>query len=201
MNVKISSKHKFLAGFWWNNQLFFNHYMLDIDMTTATADIIDQNIAFLRLRYMIEDVFEDIVFIEQNEHDAIDQLESVGLKLAILPIDPVDQIVGMMLQCKFEAVLEGKILIRSVKLSSVRGDDIVYESDHTEYNALAGQSGWWNMLDPDDTTTIEDVAVSRQLNSRKRWREMSMEWSEESTADVDESENVLVFKDKPRDEN
>jgi len=30
MNVKISSQHKFLAGFWWNNRLEFNYYTVDV---------------------------------------------------------------------------------------------------------------------------------------------------------------------------
>lgn len=199
MNVKISSRHNFLAGFWWDDSLEFNSYTLDIDMTTATADIIEQNIAFLRLRYIIEDTLSNVVFINQQETEAIENLKAAGVCVAVLPEDPVDQIVGMALHSKLSSVVEDRIVIRAVRLQSIKGDNIVYEHSDNELNPLFEQYGWWSTTDPEDTETTESSDHVTVITSSRRWRDLDMAWM--SDVDTESSENVVVFGEFRRDEN
>lgn len=198
MNVKLSSQHTMLAGFWWDNALNFNNYTVHIDLLTATSDVIEQNIAFLRLRYILEDTLSDVVFVNQTETDVIDRCRAAGIQVAVLPEDPVDQIVGMALHAKLSAVVEDRLIVRAVRLSSSRGDNIVYEHSDAESNLLFDQSGWWSTVDPEDTVSIGVRDKSSVITSRRRWQELDLSWfcDTDSTA----KENVVVFGEFQRNE-
>ena len=198
MNVKISSQHTFLAGFWWDNNLEFNHYTVDIDMLTATADVVEQNIAFLRLRYILEDTMTNVVFVNQDDESAVEQLKSAGIAVAVLPEDPVDQVIGMALHAKLSAVVENRIVIRAVRLKSVKGDNIVYEHSDVEFNPLFSQSGWWSTADPEDTETVETADRVTVITAGRRWRDLELSWSADT--ETDSSENVVMFGEFRRDE-
>ena len=200
MNVKISSQHKFLAGFWWNTRLEFNYYTVDVDMLTATVDIVEQNIAFLRLRYIIEDTLSDIVFINQTEIDTIRSMKQAGIRVAVLPEDPVDQIVGMVLHTKLSLVVEDRIIIRGIRLQSVKGDDIVYEHNEVEFNPFFDRHGWWSTIDPADTETVDTPNNVTAITAARRWRDLGMSWIEDSNIDLTKTGNVVVFGEVRRDE-
>jgi len=198
MNVKLSSQHTVLAGFWWDNTLNFNNYTVNIDMLTATNDVVEQNIAFLRLRYILENTLSDVVFINQEETDVIKRCLDAGIQVAVLPEDPVDQIVGMALHAKLSAVVEDRLVIRAVRLSSNRGDDIIYEHSEAEFNLLFEQPGWWSTMDPVDTENTGAVDKSSVITSRRRWQELDLSWF--SDTDSATKENVVVFGEFQRNE-
>lgn len=204
MNVKISTQHKLLAGFWWNNELTFNHYKIKVDMLTVTPDVVEQNIAFLRLRHIIEETLDSVIFINQSETDAIEKFTQANLRLALVPEDPVDQIIGMLLHSKLSAVMEEKILIRSLQVSSVKGDDVEYYQDDLEYNPFFKTAGWWGDRSPDDpqnTGSADPMQHNLSLIAAdRRWREIGLGW-DEVAEDDDDIGNVLVFKEFKKDEN
>lgn len=197
MNVKITSRHELLAGFWWS-QLEFNRYQIEIDLLTATRDIVEQNIAFLRMRYIIEDALANVVFVQHTETEVIESLTQAGVQVAVTPEEPVDQIIGMILHSKLSAVTEGRVIVRSVRLSSTKGDDIVYEHDDAEFNPLMEQAGWWSNLEPDDVETVGDDDRISVITAGRHWRDLDMPWSE--TEESDSTENVVVFGEFRRDE-
>lgn len=198
MNVKLSSQHTVLAGFWWGNALNFNSYTVHVDMLTATGDVVEQNIAFLRLRYILENTLSDVVFVNQEETDVIDKCLDTGIRVAVLPEDPVDQIVGMALHAKLSAVVEDRLIIRAVRVSSSRGDNIVYEHSDAEFNLLFDQPGWWSTVDPVDTENTGTVDKASVIASRRRWQELELSWP--SDTDSVAKENVVVFGEFQRNE-
>jgi hypothetical protein len=200
MNVKLSSQHKLLAGFWWNNRLEFNYYTIDIDMLTATADIVEQNVAFLRMRYIVEDTLSDIVFINQTEIDTIHDMKQAGIRVAILPEDPVDQVVGMILHTKLNLVGEDRIIIRGIRLQSIKGDGIVYEHNEVEFNPFFNQPGWWCTIDPEDTETIDSPSNITAITATRRWRDLGMTWSNDINVNSTDTGNVVVFGGSKKDE-
>jgi len=202
MNVKISSNHEFLAGFWIPDELEFNHYTVNIDMLTATNDVLEQNIAFLRLRHILEVTLSNVIFVAASDTDRIELFESADLRVAVTPTEPVDQIIGMILHAKLGAVLDGRIQIRSIKLSSVKGDGIVYEHDDAEYNPLMSETGWWTNNDPDDIKTVGAVDVT-SITSARRWRELELQWpisSNDAESTSEDAGNVVVFGNFHKDE-
>jgi len=203
MNVRISTEHKFLAGFWWAGELSLNHYQIKVDMTTATEDVVEQNTAFLRLRHIIESTLDNTIFINYNETDVIENYRRAGIKLALLPEDPVDQIVGMVLHSKLSTVMENRIMIRCLRLSSVKGDNVVYEHGDVEYNPFYKTAGWWGDLDPDNTENTGSTDPMQinltTVSANRHWRDLGLGWDSEENENDQVEGNILVFNGFKRD--
>jgi hypothetical protein len=199
MNVRLGYSLRLTAGIWWDSRLIMNNYDVTFKMLTVSSDHANQNIALDRLRYMADQCFTDAVFICETEQEQIKKLHAAGIKTAVLPEEPVDQIIGMVLFAKMNAVMEGQILIRSVLLSSTAGDSIIYEHDHSEEIAPFDQLGWW--LDPDPvhefrSTDLESDSVL-VIPDNTVWRDVGLEWNN----DLVESDagNILVFTEFKND--
>jgi hypothetical protein len=193
MNVKIGYTSHFIAGVWWDDRLIMSTYTATFKMITATDNAADTNIALDRLKYIVEEYLPDSVFIKETNSDQIELLQAAGIKTIAMPEEPVDQIIGMMLYSKISAVMDGRILLRSVMLSSTAGDDVIYEHDLSESTAPFDQPGWWTQPTPVcETETQQDTETNLfVLSSTNLWRDLGLEW----IGDVDEADtgNVLVF--------
>jgi hypothetical protein len=112
----------------------------------------------------------------------------------VLPDEPVDQIMGMMLYLKYNAVMENRMVVTDVEISSVQGDNMGYLHSHGE-NLSPGLSrdGWWVDAAPtwyDITVThTRDKVVS--LNSRPEWADHGLAWTDAT----DKGSNSVVFAD------
>ena len=109
MNVRLEFNAHVLAGVYWNEVVLFNDYFVQCELITNTKNNAEQNIALDRLKHMMFSRFQNSVFIDSREKSAIKKLEAAGLKTVVLPEQPVDQIVGMMLFCKLDSVMEERL--------------------------------------------------------------------------------------------
>ena len=199
MNVKIGYTSHFIAGVWWDDRLIMSTYTATFKMITAADNAADTNIALDRLRYIVEEYLPDSVFVKETNTDQIALLQAAGIKTIIMPEEPVDQIIGMMLYSKISAVMDGRILLRSVMLSSTAGDDVIYEHDLSESVAPFDQPGWWIQPTPVcESETQQDIEPNLfVLSSTNHWRDLGLEW----IGDVDKADtgNVLVFTEFKND--
>lgn len=192
MNVKIEYPAEFLSAVYWNEKVMFNCYTVRCEMITGTKDNIEQNIALERLKYILFVQMQNSVFIDAREKAAIKKLEAAGLRTIPLPEQPVDQIVGMMLYCKLDAVMEGRIVMGQLKLSSELGENIIYSHTDMETIGPFQQRGWWNSVEPAcsdfKTTTGKVVDISTKPAS---WQSLDLHWSQND----DQTDNtVVVFR-------
>lgn len=198
MNVKIGYTMHLTAGVWWDNHLIMSNYTVTFKLITVTPDVRDSNIALERLRYLFDEVLTDAVFINHEETDQIKKLKAAGIETIVMPEEPVDQIVGMMLYSKVNAIMEGRMVVRSVMISSNVGDEVIYEHSQDESVAPFDQPGWWNNSSPLCETvskkTKDQVFV---ISCQKPWRDLDLDWFD-GQVESDE-ENVLVFSDFKND--
>jgi hypothetical protein len=203
MNIKLGYTSHFIAGVWWDERLIMSTYTATFKLITAVDSPADTNTAMDRLKYMVEEYLTDSIFIKDTNLDQIKKLKTAGLKTILLPEEPVDQIIGMMLYSKMSAVMEGVILIRNVMLSSTAGDDVIYEHDSEESIDPFDQPGWWRMPTPYCETAAKAARSSKVvlLSAANQWRELGLEWILESdeSDDADSIGNVLVFTEFKND--
>lgn len=194
MNVKIGYTSHFIAGVWWDGRLVMSTYTATFKMITATDSPVDTNTALDRLKYMVEEYLVDAVFIKDTDTEQIKRLQAAGIKTIAMPEEPVDQIIGMMLYSKINAVMDGRILLRSVMLSSTAGDDVIYEHDLSESTAPFDEPGWWMQptptCEPETKHSVESNLFV--LSSANQWRDLGLEWISDADEEV-ENGNVLVF--------
>lgn len=192
MNVKIGYTSHFIAGVWWDDRLIMSTYTATFKMTTATDSAVDTNTALDRLKYMVEEYLPDSVFIKDTNTDQIELLRSAGIKVISIPEEPVDQIIGMMLYSKINAVMDERIVLRNVMISSTAGDDVIYEHDLSESTAPFDQPGWWIQPTPTCETELRQDTETNLfvLSLLNQWRDLGLEWINDSDT---EGGNVLVF--------
>ena len=197
MNVRLRTILGWNSGLVHGDRFCVNQYQAQIDMITVTADNHEQNIAYERVKHMTYHIFEDAILISRD-HDKLALYQHTGARVIVLPDEPVDQIMGMMLYLKFNAVMENRMVVTDVEISSVQGDNMGYLHSHGE-NLSAGLSldGWWTDANPTwydmPVTHTRDKVVS--LNSRPEWTDHGLAWTDVT----DKESNSVVFANFGRD--
>lgn len=191
MNVRIAHLMTINAGAWYDGQLEMNQYSIKLWMVTQTHSAEEQNIAFRRLKHFAYDQLENTIFINAQDPKS-SELAQIGLNITTLPGDPADQLVGIMLFHKFNAIMEERIRILEVEISA--GDAMIYLHAESETSDELEIPNWWttadlvhNDLDSDDSDKILAIQQSTP------WRDLELEWPKAS--EQDNHGNIVVFAD------
>lgn len=200
MNVRLQYTIPFTAAVHYQDRLIMNTYQLRTYMVTNTVDAENHNIAFERLKYFITEEMDSTVFINSEHVDACKLYLAAGMKITTLPNDPVDQIIGVMLFCKLNAIMEDRITIIETELSSSLGDNMVYIHGENEITDNVVFPDWWNTVDVVhcDTDLIDSDNVLSLLRSNV-WRELDLGWPESKDESLTATGNI-VFADFGKDD-
>ena len=194
MNVRLKCDMHFSAAVYYDDQFRINHYTLGLWMTTNDADSASQNIAFERIKYFVNQELDSTVFINQANEEQCKRFVAAGLNVTTLPTEPVDQIVGIMLYYKLNAIMEQSMIIVETELSSLLGDSIVYLHSESENVPDIVQPDWWTSADLvhcDLDFLQHDKIVN--MPQATVWRDLDLAWPE-NTVNT-ETGNIVVFAD------
>jgi hypothetical protein len=151
-----------------------------------------------RLKCFVLGELESTVFINQSLQERGELMSMMGINITVLPEEPVDQIIGIMLFHKLNAIMEGRMTVDSLDISSSLGDSVWYQHDVEDAPGPFAQPGWWHdsgpshsLLSPTDTDNVVKITDNQ-------WREYGLEWPEET---AEHSGNTVVFANFPRNEN
>lgn len=194
MNVRLKYDIPFTAGVYYNDILRMNNYSLRIWMTTNSENAADQNISFERIKYFIYTEIDSTIFINNTLEEQCQLFTQAGLNITTIPGDPVDQLVGIMLYYKLNAITEDRMIVAETELSSTYGENMTYI--HGEFETTSGyiQPDWWttpDLVHSDFIITDSEKVVEMQQSTA--WRELELAWPDEPSAD--DSGNVVVFAD------
>lgn len=198
MNVRLERTWFFSAGMVYDGQYLINDYTVTVSMLTVTDDHFQQNIAYERMKYWLSSVLESAVLMKQGD-ELIDAYQRTGQRVMILPDAPVDQILGIMLYLKLNAICENRLVITDVKISSTAGDRMVYLHSHGESLGNLDQDDWWTDCRP---TWIGHRSRRRSgkiinIDREKDWADLGLSWEDTD----DETKNTVVFADFVKNEN
>lgn len=182
----------FTAGIYYNDQLRMNNYSLRLWMTTVTKNAEDQNTAFERIKYFIYAQLDSTVFVNYALSDVCQRLTAAGVNVTTMPGDPVDQLIGIMLYFKLNAITEGRIDIVETEVTSSLGENITYLHSDFEDSLNIEQPAWWTTADLVHSDIVpKDSDKILSLAQNTAWRDLDMAWTETPT-DA-ETGNVVVF--------
>lgn len=201
MNARLNYKIDFLSGVHYQNVLRMNHYHLSIWMTTQSEDSENHNIAFERLKAFVSYSLDSAVFINRADQDSCEKLLQAGVNICTLPEDPVDQVVGIMLFSKLNAIMEGRIIIDEIEISSDLGDNMIYLHGASENIGPFEQKGWWH--EPDLSFNHSDLVDENKkimnINRAIGWRDLDLQWPGDDK--IKQEGNTIVYADFGRNEN
>lgn len=199
MNVRLEYTMHFNAGVHYYGQLIMNSYKLTVYMVTHTAEAELTNIAFDRMKYFVTEVLDSTVFINKEEQEACRLYHAAGVKVTTLPNEPVDQIVGVMLFHKLNAIMEGRISVMETELSSTIGDNMVYLHSENEESKDLIFPAWWTTPDlthHDFEFNEGDKVFSLYPGNYSQWTELNMGWPDDEPKET----GNIVFADFGKDE-
>jgi hypothetical protein len=198
MNVRLQYDLDFLGGIYFEDQLQMNRYSVSLNLVTGTADPVDTNIAMDRIKAFVFGELEHSVFINGAQRERAELMHMMGINVTTLPEEPVDQIIGMMLYYKLNAIMEGRMIVRSLDISSSLGDSVWYQHDDEDSSGPFAQDGWWhNSSVQHNTVDVSDTDANIVKVVPNAWTEYGLAWP----GDTPESGNTVVFGNFPKNEN
>jgi hypothetical protein len=196
MNVRLKYDMPFVAGIYHDDKLIMNTYNLRLWMTTNSENTADQAISFERIKYFIYSQIENTIFIDNAEQDQCTLFTMAGLDITTTPGDPVDQLIGLMLYYKLNAITEERMIIVETELSSIYGNNMTYL--HGEFENTSGyeQPDWWTSPDLTHSDFIppEDSEKVLSIPQTSSWRNLELGWPDEPVSS-EVSGNIVVFAD------
>jgi hypothetical protein len=200
MNVRLKYDLHFNAGVYYRGNTILNNYSLRLWMITNTELAEDQNTAFERIKYFVYNHVDNTMFIDRGEQEQCAKFLQAGLSITTMPGDPVDQLIGIMLYHKLNAIMEQRMNIVETELSSSQGQAMTYLHSEGENTLGVEAPAWWLSTDlahSDFALPESEKVVSMQTTTA--WRDLDLAWSELPPS-MDHG-NIVVFADfKPNNE-
>jgi len=178
MNVRLKRSFDFYAGMVYDQEFSVNRYTLTVSMTTQTSDVDMHNIAYERIKYWINYVLHNSVLISESD-PTLEKWLATEQRILILPDQPVDQLVGIMLYLKLTAIIEQQFLISEVEISSDDGDEMIYLHGADESLGPMDANGWWNDPKPNWITNPRKKSSTGKVIKLTRipeWKELELDF-------------------------
>ena len=181
MNVKLRNRRDFLAATWLpddHNNLMLNHYELNMTFITRANNQQEINTAINRVYYFIDQELSHTIFVQDHYPDVVRMLRFMNVNVTTVPHEPVDQIIGMMLFVKFRSIMEARVDIDSLEISSQQGGHVIYVHEHDDSLGPFDSPGWWHTTDTlhcDDVQPCDDQTTSLDIQP-DQWRDLDLHW-------------------------
>ena len=200
MNVRLQYDLEFMAGIYYDDRLQLNSYSVNLGLLTKTTDAASTNIAMDRLKYFVHGELANTVFVNQDSTERAEMMQIMGINVTTLPEEPVDQIVGMMLYYKLNAIMEGRMTVTRLDLSSILGDSVWYQHDAGEDSpGPFREEGWWHASTVQHDSILESVTADNVVRViPNAWHELGLIWPEQET---EPTANTVVFANFTKNEN
>lgn len=199
MNIRLRHDTQFTAGVYYRDRVIMTTFSLKLWLLTTTEDSDDQNIAFDRIRYYINSVLQNTVFIDDDKIDACRRLASANVSVTTLPSSAVDQVIGLIIHTKLNAITEGRLAVIDTEISSGFGENLVYLHGEEEDSGVAQLEGWWRDADMShyDPAIFNTGGKVVSLPYAKQWRDVGLSWADEDDSIVFEpaATNTVIFSD------
>lgn len=175
MNAEIEKDFTFLTSIHFENKFLVNLYEMKAYMQILTENAIEQNVAIERLNYFLGDYIDSAVLINETEEEAINKYRAAGLKICTTPEEPYDQIVGMILINKCNAIMEGRIVMTDITFGSKLSNLIKFNIEHEIAAAEFAGKHWYNKHTLSlHNKTKKDKIVN--LFEQNDWKDVGLTW-------------------------
>ncbi len=179
MTTRVTKDFTFLSSLHFDNRFMVNLYEMNASMIIETFDVQEQNVAVERMNYFITSVLEDCIFVNQEEKDAIQKYSEAGMKVVEVPEDPYDQILGLLLLNKCNAIMEDRVHVTDIIFGSKLSNLIKFElTSEMSINEYPGKF-WWN--DPSLSTVSKgkkkDKIVKLFDHNTTDWANLELTWT------------------------
>lgn len=199
MNARLRKSFGWYSGMVYQGRFMVNHFNCELDLLTVSESASEQNIAYERMKYFMHRIMDDSILIA-NDDPMLDQFIETGARTIVLPDEPVDQIVAIMLYLKLNAIMENRLVVTQTETWSTQGDQTSYIHVTGEnVGPNLGQDGWWV-----DSRPVWSAQRPREpgkvvnLERMADWKDYDLAWDGDTASQNPDS---VVFARFDKNEN
>ena len=159
MNVRLEYSMTWTAAIWFDSRLQMNNYTVELGIITNSSLQQDHSVSLARLNHFVYHELANTTFIHHDNTAQMQALTQAGIKITPLPEDPIDQIIGIALYSKMNAILQDKMIVTSVKIQSDLGDNVCYLQK--ALGLLLSQAG--------GKMQVQCIQIIKQSTRKKTW--------------------------------
>lgn len=176
---RIEKDFYFLASVHYDNKFYVNSYDISLSLLVETSSNREQNIAMERITYYIRNMLENCIFVHYVETDTMKQYKTAGMNVCELPEQPFDQIVGMVLLNKLNAIMEDRLKISDMVIGSYMSEGVRHSIVSEEAEHILDGNNWYNnsSLSISNETSNTEANVLR-LFFDDEWADLGLTWKE-----------------------
>jgi hypothetical protein len=189
MTARVQRDFEFVSGVYIDNELHMNVYDVEINFLVESENIYEQNIALDRIKYFFIEKLENAVFLNQTDAAISDKFSDMGIKTILLPEDPYDQIIGIMLMSKVDAITEGRLAVSDICISSRMSDGVSYLHSMEEHMGPFTVKGWWSDSSPNTSLPRKNKKVVKIKEASTTWDDFMLGWR---PVKIDLSNDVIM---------
>ena len=199
MNVRLEYDMHWRAAIWFENTLQINNYNMELAITTNTANPDDHVVSLNRLNHFVYNEMANTVYIHQDNVTQAEALTAAGIKITTMPEQPIDQIIGIALYSKLNAILEQRMFIHDVTIQSDLGDNVRYLHSDQESLGPLSQLGWWQDASPAHSDFKSPAGKKHvvRLSRNQTWQDLELEWSDAEPIESGDDNTVVFAKFGP----
>jgi len=176
MTARITRDFHFVAGVYFEDELYMNTYDLNIHFSVESTLIAEQNIALERIKYLIHSI-DNHVFINNQNEASIEKLKNSNVRVCIIPEEPYDQIIAIMLLVKINSITEGRLIADDIGLMSRMSDGVSCLHSIDENTGPFRLKGWWNDSSPKiSNQTVKTKKIVKLKKSDNNWDDLGLGW-------------------------
>lgn len=195
MNIRLQTNLEFLGAVYFADELQLNSYQVNLGLVTNTKNTLKINVAMERLKAFVHSELANAVYIHQDRMDVAEVLQMLGTNMVTLPEEPVDQIIGMMLFTKLNAIMEGVMTVTSLDISSSLGDSVWYQHDDEDSVGPFAADGWWHLPTVQHDSLSQVGGDSKVVEVRPNaWIEYGLMWPDETN----NKDHSVVYANFPK---
>jgi hypothetical protein len=204
MTARIKRNFSFQAGVYFKDNFYLNMYTIVIYFDIETTSAMEQFVSMERIKYFFSQCLENSILVNETNSNIIEKYVEASLKVCTLPTDPFDQIVAIMLVKKLNTILEGRMLITDISVTSLYSDDIHHLHSIEENFGPFAESGWWSDSSPkynniNSINSIKSKKLVKLVRQTMSWDELSLSFDiKDPFEEPKNSEIVFVNFDKKK---
>lgn len=144
----------------------------------ALGDNRGYNTAYSRMKFWFNDIMQDSILIS-HDHAQLSVWRHTGMRTIEFPTEPLDQVIGLMLMSKLNAMTEGRLEISQVSVTSMADDFVTYFCDHGDHLHWFDEPGWWRDSSPNHAMTPRRNRTSGKVIAMSRtqdWKNHDLDW-------------------------
>jgi hypothetical protein len=183
MNIKLDWHSDFLGICAYEDKIYPNHFHVDLHLITKSEDAHYQNIAFERMKVIVNELFAHGIFVGHDNPNLEKLSQIYPEKMVLLPEEAYDQVIGLALFCKLNAVMEDVMSCIKIRISSKFGEDVWYEfEDGDEMGPFSkdvklkgrrkNKTPWWRRNDLMTFDATGNLSVTT-------WEDLDLGWEPE----------------------